>query len=342
MRILHVTECYGAGVGRAVNLRALATPEFEHHLLWAGEESPAFQEHWASAEALPDGLWKRILATRRRVTELKPDLVHAHSSWAGVYARALKLPVPVLYEPHCFKFDDPATGSLVRSLYKHAESALARNCAAIGVLSPHEERLARSLRPTLSTVFLPNTPVVTQATIEECGEPDADTPGVVMVGRVAPQKDPHYFIDVVRRLRETIPRLRATWVGDGEPKLIAALHEADITVTGWLGERDVARTLINSSVYVHTARYEGFPLSVLDAAAAGCPIVVRDIPPFEGTALIRGDSPGAVADLAGSIIKDPAARQAAQKASAALLATMNTESLSRSLRHTYHDLQAGR
>jgi len=73
LRVLHVTECFGAGVGRAIGLRAAALPEAEHHLLWTGEETPT-ASRWASMMRLPRTLPSRISAARRRTRELGVDL----------------------------------------------------------------------------------------------------------------------------------------------------------------------------------------------------------------------------------------------------------------------------
>ena len=41
MRVLHVTECFGGGVKRAIEARASASPRYEHHLLHSGFEAVA-------------------------------------------------------------------------------------------------------------------------------------------------------------------------------------------------------------------------------------------------------------------------------------------------------------
>ena len=140
LRVLHVTECFGAGVGRAIGLRAAALPEAEHHLLWTGEETPT-ASRWASMMRLPRTLPSRISAARRRTRELGVDVVHAHSSWAGVYTRVVSLDAPVVYEPHCFKFTDPALRGPVSRTYRFIERCLTMNTAAVGVLSPDERAI---------------------------------------------------------------------------------------------------------------------------------------------------------------------------------------------------------
>jgi glycosyltransferase involved in cell wall biosynthesis len=49
---------------------------------------------------------------------------------------------------------------------------------------------------------------------------------------------------------------------------------------GSLGEEELARRLAARPVFVSAALYEPFGLAVLEAAAAGCPLVLSDIPTF--------------------------------------------------------------
>lgn len=117
-----------------------------------------------------------------------------------------------------------------------------------------------------------------------------------MVGRIAPQKDPKFFADVVAELRKDDVPLEAVWIGDGDGDLRRLLTEARIRVTGWLSPSGVEE-LLRGSVYVHSARYEGFPLSILDAAACRAPIVARRIAAVEHTDLLMSSTPRGVAAL---------------------------------------------
>jgi glycosyltransferase involved in cell wall biosynthesis len=53
-----------------------------------------------------------------------------------------------------------------------------------------------------------------------------------------------------------------------------------VRALGPLGEREIARWLAARPIFVSAARYEPFGLAVLEAAAAGCPLVLSDIPTF--------------------------------------------------------------
>ena len=335
--VLHVTECYEGGVGSAVRKIAALTPEHQHFLLFEGKdaEDPLLFERSMAFEGT--GVIARARELSRRVRELQPDLVHLHSSWAGVYGRIFGLGVPTVYEPHCYKFDDPELFALSRSVFRAAERVLARRFGAVVSLSPHETKLALGLNPNSIVHFLPNAPSVPVR--EPRPRMDAKVGRdvhVVMMGRICPQKDPEYFVEVVKELRIRSDRAwRFTWLGDGDPQLASLLHREDITISGWLDGEQVVRSLDSASVYVHSARYEGFPVSVLDAAARRLPLFARSIPSFEGTPLVRHTSPRDMASRIVEALDDPVVLERNLDEAAALLEMMNDEAQRHALRSIY-------
>lgn len=314
LRILHVTECWAGGVSRAIERIADVLPEHEHHLAWLGEETPD-GSGLASTTSLAAGRLARARGVRAAIRRVRPDVVHAHSSWAGLTVRAFAAgSAPVVYQPHCYKFDDPGLHRAGRLLVAAAERALARRTAAFAVLSPHEERLTRGLRRDARTTLIPNAAHL--APREAPG--DHPVRAVAMIGRLAPQKDPAFFRDVALELRAHAPGLRFVWVGDGDPRMRAALEEAGVRVTGWLDAAGIARELTPDTAYLHSAGYEGFPLAVLDAAALGLPIVAREIPALAGTPLTLGATAPECAAALRELVESPAAREGARAAGRAL------------------------
>lgn len=145
----------------------------------------------------------------------------------------------------------------------------------------------------------------------------------LFVGRLVHQKAPEILIQAVRHLPEHV---RALLIGDG---LLRQQVYASITAYGlenrvsiksyhsdWWGFLKTASALVSPS------RFEGQPNVVLEAMAAGCPLIVSDIPAHraildEGSALIvPRDNPAALANAILSLVADPeAARRRAERAS---------------------------
>lgn len=336
-RVLHVTECFAGGVKRAIEARVDATAQIEHHLLFSGDEDVSAATPWASVRALPTAPLQAVASVRAAVKQTRPDIVHAHSSWAGVYARMQRLPAPVVYEPHCFKFDDPSSSSMARWFYHRAEKMLAPRTAAFGTLSTYEARLTRSVAPGARAVRLENTPSVESVGVQVAS--GRRRHAVVMVGRLTQQKDPAFFLRTVREVRRLDARLDAVWVGDGEERHRRMLERAGVEVTGWLGPDEVRARLVDA-VYVHTASYEGLPLSILDAAAADAPIAARGILALRDLPIRLESTPEHLAESACRLSVPGERQNAALRANAWIRRTYSSERLGESLAQLYRQARS--
>lgn len=329
LRILHVTQCRGGGVPRAVDMLAEVNPA-NTHLLLTPEPHAHDATVFGEIRPLGDGL-DALRAVRRAVRELRPDVVHAHSSWAGMTARVTGLGVPVVYQPHAFVFDGQTRRPAVRAGFRAVESLLARRTAAFVVLTPHEQRLARSLRARVPAVLVPNRPSVAPVTTVA----PAGAPVVAMVGRISPQKDPAFFARVARAVTTRRPEVSFVWIGDGDPALSTVLTAAGVRITGWVRGPALAAELSAATVYFHSANYEGFPLSVLDAAALGRPVVARRIDALADSPLHLFDTETACADAVLRALDDPGYRAELRAAGESLLAGMNTTTMAAALAGLY-------
>lgn len=155
---------------------------------------------------------------------------------------------------------------------------LSNNTSAYAACSPYEYELCASLAPTVPRVYVPNALTATDYPPRATTNDDA-SPHLLGVGRLLPQKDPEFFARAVEAVRAAGIDAEATWIGDGERRLRNRLVAAQIEVTGWLPREESLRRLAQpGGIYVHSARWEGFPYAILEAHAAGLPLVIRDIP----------------------------------------------------------------
>lgn len=280
--ILHVVESYAGGVQVAIDDYVRNTPDVDHALLYSPRrDAPLLMEdfpQFVTAHQLPGGHLARISAVRAHVSRLRPAIIHSHSSFGGLYAR---LAVSarrhrVIYTPHCYAFERRDIGTPVRSAYWLAERLLRLNTSAIGACSPREAALSRgSLGPAV--VYLPN--VMPPDLVHQRHIPERAV--IVGAGRASAQKDPQFFartVDAIRRLRGPVDAL---WIG-GDEALRREFAANDIGVTGWVPRSEASRLVAGASVYVHSAKWEGFPLAILEAVAFGTPVIARDISALDG------------------------------------------------------------
>ena len=114
----------------------------------------------------------------------------------------------------------------------------------------------------------------------ELGLP-ADAKIVLTAGRYSEQKGHCYLVEAIPAVRERLPDAHFVWVGSGplEDDLCACIADKDLNAcVHLLGKRgDVPELLAASDLFVLPSLFEGLPLIVLEAMAAGKPVVATNV-----------------------------------------------------------------
>ncbi len=217
---------------------------------------------------------RSLLALRRALAnaarEFDPQLIHAHSSFAGAITRT-SATVPVIYTPHGWAFS--RSGSIVSGhLYRFVEKTLARQTAAIVAVSADEQRSAidagipsNRLHRILSG--LPDqadAPRQTRGTI-------TGPLRLLFIGRFDRQKGLDWLIDALRPLgadRVRLTALGAPWV-DGN-----RLPPADnVEFPGWIEPEALNGYLDATDALVVPSRWEAFGLVAIEAMRRGVAVI---------------------------------------------------------------------
>lgn len=220
-------------------------------------------------------LFSLILWCRR----FRPQLIHAHSSKAGLIARLAGgiLGIPCIFTVHGWGFT-PDNPSRVRHILLWLEKLTSSLVSRYLCVSQADARLAVDLaRISTDKVVciqngIPDSHVRSNQTV---GRPRA-----IMVARHSAQKDFPTFARTIRRL--TV-EATITLVGHGtDTAEFKAMFPSDFDLANLtietLGTRkDVPSLLSESSIFVLLTNYEGLPLSILEAMRAGLPIVATDV-----------------------------------------------------------------
>jgi glycogen synthase len=132
-------------------------------------------------------------------------------------------------------------------------------------------------------------------------------------------------------------------IGDPEPPGGAASAWSDVRVLGPLPPAAVVAWLARAAVYVHPARYEPFGLSVLEAAHAGCALVLADIPSLRETwgdaaAYTPPDDPDALRDVLRRVMGDAVLRGGLAARSRDRAASLTLGRSAAAYRHAYAQL----
>jgi glycosyltransferase involved in cell wall biosynthesis len=321
MRILTVIPVLGAGGAETV-ADALARDQ-----LRAGRETQVASAGGFRADGLrrqgadllpvpltgrrPHDLLRSTLLLRAAARRRPPTLVHAHNVKATVVARlAVGRSVPVVATMHGVPNGQYAVAA--RLLDRSADEVVAVSAGVADRLVT--AGLAPSRLRVVENCVLPDPHRAGRdATRRLLGLPEG-VPVVVCVARMAPQKRHDTLIAAWRHVSSPAVLLL---VGDGptRPAVEAAIHAAGLgDRILLLGERDdVPDLLACAEVAVLPTAWEGLPISVLEAMAAGMPVVASDVGDLAETVgraatLVAPGSPRALADALDELLLNPSLR----------------------------------
>ena len=241
------------------------------HLRWKASRSPG---PWSIAEAR---------ALRSLVRAYAPDVLHLHSSKAGLAGRmGTKLAPIVIFQPHAWSFE--ATKGFLRSSSLLWERIAARRADAIVCVSDAERDGAAGLGVRGRFRVIPNGIDLDAWSFADDDEKRrarsrlelGDEPLVVCVGRLSEQKGQDILVAAWSRVRSLVRDARLALVGDGP--LRASLEEATATDVMLIGKSDdVSSWLAAADVVAMPSRWEGMSLTMLEAMARGRSVVAADV-----------------------------------------------------------------
>lgn len=235
-----------------------------------------------------------VARVRRLIRDFQPDIVETHTSKAGIVGRlAARLegsPV-VLHIYHGHVLDGHYYGAIKTWMARNAERALARHSDRLVAVSARvKDDLVKYkvaspdhisiVEPGLDLVPLRSCRQERGALRRDLGL-DPDVPLVGIVGRLTPIKNHRLFLDAAVAVLAVRPDVHFVIVGDGE--IGSALRVLarrlgvmpHVTFTGW--RHDLPLVYADLDVLVSCSKNEGTPFTIIEAMAAGCPVVATRV-----------------------------------------------------------------
>ena len=210
---------------------------------------------------------------RRIASEIKPDIIHLHSSKAGALGRFAfnGKRVPLFYTPHGYSFLMQNSSEAKRKIYKGIEIICGkRKCTTI---SCSEGEHIESLKLNKQATYVNNGINMEnlQKLMDEVGSFDQHPFTVFTIVRICYQKNPTLF----NQIALAMPNVRFLWIGDGD--LRNELTASNITITGWKERKEALKYSVSGDVFVLTSLWEGLPISLLEAMYMKKVCVVSDV-----------------------------------------------------------------
>ena len=296
MKIVHITEALGGG-GVAYSLSQLAKaqaadghevlvvhsirPDTPVDMLPALYPAPIKRQVLPMVTAISPGadlkaLWQ-IMGVLRTA---QPDVIHLHSSKAGVLGRLAAFLTrkrhKVFYSPRGFAFLREDVSPAKQKLFLNLERFASKLGGTIIGCSGTEAALARSEVGCVRSCLVENSVDLTAVPVAKGSDTGRVT--VVTSGRVCYQKAPKRFRDLAVGCADLSAAF--VWLGDGDLRdelLIAGKLPAKLQVAGWQTRAGVYESLAKADVFVLASLWEGMPLALIEAQAAGLPAVVSDV-----------------------------------------------------------------
>lgn len=274
-----------------------------------------------------------IVSCARLLRQLRPDRLLAYNfgNHAMVSLAARLACVPVSYVR--------VGGSPLRDRQTRRKSMILAHLARpfcrgeIAVSESVRAQLVRGLHlPARRVRTIPNgcdvEEIRRRAAVARARRAEADPLRMIMVSRMDDAKDHATLLKAVRLLGRNGRALELVLIGDGPDRKKHEGLAAELDISGevkFLGNRtDVPEWMGRSDILIHATRSEGFPNVLIEAMAAGIPIVATQIPECREILddggcgmLVPPVDPEALAKSIGSLLDNPALRQKVTVAAAA-------------------------
>jgi glycosyltransferase involved in cell wall biosynthesis len=289
MRVLHVAETAKGGVGTYLNhivplqcaalgcdaVRLIVPAD---HAAQIGDVDPShivtFCRPGRSAASLR-ALARAIVAA---VKQFQPNVIHAHSTFAGALVRVIygwrRSRPALVYCPHGWAFNIQAA-SWKQQLVALSERLMAPLCDRIVAISDYEADQATriGIRPAKISTIRNGIPLTPPPCPNDVDWPDARRK-ILFIGRLDRQKGYDLLEAALTGLQADVT---ARVAGAAVVSTSLACGAKSVEFLGWLSPPEIEAQLRCADVLVMPSRWEGFGLTALEAMRAGKPVIASAV-----------------------------------------------------------------
>lgn len=208
---------------------------------------------------------KTVLALKKIYREYKPDIIHLHSSKAGLLGRFAFPKTKTIYTVHGF--------DSIRLAYRKflpLERLLQNRCAAIVGVSKYDENnlkkegIARNVSTVYNGIYQPH-----HLENDPFGKFNEYKYKILCIARLSPQKNHQLFIDVAAKL----PECAFIWIGNQ--------NIPDFSVPEnvfFIGNISGAGAYTEyADLFLLPSNYEGLPMVIIESLSMGTPVIASSV-----------------------------------------------------------------
>ncbi|MGO0062396.1 glycosyltransferase family 4 protein [Brevibacillus fluminis] len=224
--------------------------------------------------------WQAFWEIREALQRDNPQLVATHSSKAGLLGRlaARSLGIPAIFTAHGWAFTEGVPPRR-RLFYRMVERLAAPFATRIITVSEYDRELALRYRVGSQRKVVTVHNGVDGIDRGLLADPGREQVRLIMIARFEEQKDHRTLLTALSPLRHLPWELDL--VGDGP--LLAPMKQlaAELGLGGKVhfygARRDIPERLAKAQIFLLISKWEGFPLSILEAMRAGLPVIASSV-----------------------------------------------------------------
>lgn len=217
--------------------------------------------------------FKSIIHLRNELQKLNPDVIHLHSSKAGVLGRIacflLFKKKKIFYTPHGFAFLRTDVSNLTKKIYWLIEKSFQQLFGGSTIACGDTEY---EISKKLGKSYLIRNSINIDQVQQQFIKPKNQVLTIGILARITTARNPKLFNAIALRF----PQYNFVWIGDGE--LNHELTASNIRITGWFMDRnDALKKLSSIDIYIQTSLWEGLPIALLEAMAMKKPVLATNV-----------------------------------------------------------------
>lgn len=227
----------------------------------------------------PINVYRALREIKMVVSEFKPDIVHCHSSAAGVLARlVVRNKIPTIFTAHGWSFNvgvpvwQKWLGILSEKICGFYTTKIIAVCNFV-----QDYGLKYHVAPLNKFIVIYNG----VKTVEPISKNISDKIRLVFVGRLATPKDPLLLLEAIAdsSIKELV---ELSIIGTGMQKdsleeFVKLNKLKQVKFLGSLSREQVFGILIQSDIFVLPTNWEGFPYTILEAMSYGLPVIAANV-----------------------------------------------------------------
>jgi len=193
----------------------------------------------------------------------KPDIIHLHSSKAGILGRLVFPKKKIVYTVHGFD-----SIRLAYRKYLFIEKLLQNNCKAIAAVSRYDENNLKAEHITHNVKCVYNGYEQISDTTEPFSILQKYKKNILCIARITPQKRFDIFLEIAAIL----PEYAFVWIGNRE---IIQNTPENVFCLGNIPNAGLYNQF--TDLFILPSNYEGLPIVIIEAMSYGKPIVASDV-----------------------------------------------------------------